>query len=108
MSYPYGSFPQPEQPLWSSGIKGEVEYISKAVAFIIAFSLPPSVCKDLPTDGRLLPTSGSCLPSVFYDVLMRETPEQTEPNQIGEVWHFSRDDRKTGSFWALKGIQQVD
>ena len=46
--------------------------------------------------------------SVFYDVLMREAPEQTETSRIREVWHFSCDDKKDGSFWVLEGIQQVE
>ena len=46
--------------------------------------------------------------SVFYDVLMRETPEQTDTSRIREVWHFSLDENKPGSFWVLEGIQQVE
>lgn len=51
---------------------------------------------------------GQTVGSVVYDVLMRENPEQAEPSQVQEVWHFSRDENKPGSFWLLEGIQQVE
>jgi len=51
---------------------------------------------------------GQTVGSVLYDVLMREAPQQTETKQIREVWHFSRDENKPGSFWILEGIQQVE
>lgn len=43
---------------------------------------------------------------VFFDVLMRESPEQHAPASVREIWHFLRtgsDDR-----WKLDGIQQVE
>jgi len=62
-------------------------------------------------DARLLEvskTDGETVASVFFDVLMRETPEQAEPNQAREVWHFSLDEKTAGASWILEGIQQVD
>lgn len=71
----------------------------------------PSKTEILLVNAKLLEVSkrdGQTVASVFYDVLLRETPEQTEPTQVREVWHFSRDEKKPGSFWILEGIQQVE
>lgn len=42
---------------------------------------------------------------VFFDVLMRESPAQQQPDDVKEIWHFVRDGN-TGE-WKLDGIQQV-
>lgn len=71
----------------------------------------PSKTEIVLVNARLLDVrkrDDQTVASVFYDVLMRETPEQTETSRIREVWHFSRDAKKDGSFWVLEGIQQVD
>jgi len=46
--------------------------------------------------------------SVLFDVLLRESKEQMESEQVKEVWHFSRNESAPGSFWVLEGIQQVE
>lgn len=46
--------------------------------------------------------------SVYFDVLMRETPKDERPKQVREVWHFSRKTKETDSFWRLEGIQQME
>ena len=43
---------------------------------------------------------------VFFDVLLRESPEQQTPSSAREVWHFMRP--VTGGNWKLDGIQQVE
>ena len=43
---------------------------------------------------------------VFFDVLMRESPDQQAPSSVREVWHFVRP--IAGGSWKLDGIQQVD
>lgn len=43
---------------------------------------------------------------VYFDVLLREDPSQTQPANAREIWHFVRP-HKTGS-WKLDGIQQVE
>ena len=43
---------------------------------------------------------------VFFDVLLRESPDQQTPSSAREVWHFMRP--VTGGNWKLDGIQQVD
>ncbi len=44
--------------------------------------------------------------SVFFDVLMREDPEQANPEQVRELWHFVRS-RHGDNSWRLDGIQQM-
>lgn len=43
---------------------------------------------------------------VYFDVLMRERPDQTAPSSAREVWHFLRVGRDGA--WKLDGIQQVE
>ncbi|MDR1776863.1 MAG: 39S ribosomal protein L45 [Desulfovibrio sp.] len=43
---------------------------------------------------------------VFFDVLMRESPGQSSPASVREIWHFLR--RGDGGHWKLDGIQQVE
>ncbi len=43
---------------------------------------------------------------VYFDVLLREDPSQTQPANAREIWHFVRP-HQTGS-WKLDGIQQVE
>lgn len=65
----------------------------------------------LMTNARLLEVrsvDGDTVASVYFDVLMREDPEQRQSGQAREVWHFSRKESVPGSFWILEGIQQVE
>jgi predicted lipid-binding transport protein (Tim44 family) len=39
--------------------------------------------------------------------MMRENREEMT-KQVRELWHFSRDAGKSGAFWVLEGIQQVE
>lgn len=43
---------------------------------------------------------------VYFDVLMRERPDQATPNSAREIWHFMREN--AGDSWKLDGIQQVE
>ena len=43
---------------------------------------------------------------VFFDVLLRERPDQDAPSSAREVWHFLREG--ANGTWKLDGIQQVD
>ena len=43
---------------------------------------------------------------VYFDVLMREDPNQAQPANAREIWHFVRQ-HETGT-WKLDGIQQVE
>lgn len=43
---------------------------------------------------------------VYFDVLMRESPNQPTPNQAREIWHFVRHGQD--GEWKLEGIQQVE
>jgi len=49
---------------------------------------------------------GQTVASVLYDVLMRESAEETMANQVREIWHFR--EKAPGSPWTLEGIQQVE
>ena len=42
---------------------------------------------------------------VYFDVLMRERPDQPTPSNVREIWHFVR--ALDGGTWKLDGIQQV-
>ena len=42
---------------------------------------------------------------VYFDVLMRERPDQPTPSNVREIWHFVRE--LDGGTWKLDGIQQV-
>lgn len=42
---------------------------------------------------------------VYFDVLLREDPQQQTPSNAREIWHFVRE--RTNGTWKLDGIQQV-
>jgi len=44
--------------------------------------------------------------TVLFDVLMRENPTD-HPNQVREVWHFTRSNNSRQPTWFLDGIQQL-
>lgn len=50
--------------------------------------------------------AGDQMISVYFDVLLREDPNQKTPSDIREVWHFVRPISGNGT-WKLDGIQQV-
>jgi predicted lipid-binding transport protein (Tim44 family) len=49
---------------------------------------------------------GQSVASVLYDVLMRESADETMSKQVREIWHFR--ENAPGSLWTLEGIQQVE
>lgn len=49
---------------------------------------------------------GQTVASVHYDVLMRESADETMSHQVREIWHFR--EKSPGSPWTLEGIQQVE
>jgi predicted lipid-binding transport protein (Tim44 family) len=49
---------------------------------------------------------GQTVASVLYEVLMRESTEETVARQVREIWHFR--EKAPGSSWTLEGIQQVE
>ena len=53
-------------------------------------------------------TGGETVASVYFDVLMREDPNEERPKQVREVWHFSQKEGAQDSFWRLEGIQQLE
>jgi predicted lipid-binding transport protein (Tim44 family) len=71
----------------------------------------PGKTEILLINAKLLEVSSEgedTVASVYFDVLMRETPEEERPKQVREVWHFSRKANMPGSFWRLEGIQQME
>ena len=71
----------------------------------------PSRTEILLVNARLLEVRSvdhQEIASVHYDVMMREGDADKLAKQVREVWHFSRDEKATGSFWRLEGIQQVE
>lgn len=49
---------------------------------------------------------GDQIVSVYFDVLLRENPNQETPSNVREIWHFVRP--LSGGMWKLDGIQQVE
>ena len=49
---------------------------------------------------------GQTMVTVYYDVVMREDPNQSSTSQVREVWHFIKSDQ--GDMWKLEGIQQLE
>ncbi|MDR1660711.1 MAG: 39S ribosomal protein L45 [Desulfovibrio sp.] len=69
----------------------------------------PGATELLLVNARLLcveKTDGEERAEVFFDVLMRESPDQPAPASVKEIWHFLRSG-SDGS-WKLDGIQQVE
>lgn len=69
----------------------------------------PGATELLLVNARLLhveKTEGEERAEVFFDVLMRESPDQPAPSSAKEIWHFLR----AGAYgnWKLDGIQQVE
>ncbi len=44
--------------------------------------------------------------SVLYDVLLREDPKADHPEQVKEIWNFTRDESNPKDHWRLEGIEQ--
>lgn len=51
--------------------------------------------------------NGKIEASVLFDVMMRENGSQEVPEQVREIWHFSKA-KSEGAKWMLEGIQQVE
>ncbi|WP_319779737.1 TIM44-like domain-containing protein [Maridesulfovibrio sp.] len=70
----------------------------------------PSQTDVLMVNARLLEAKeegGMTNATVFYDVLLREDPSQSQPSQVREVWHFIKPIGSDG-MWKLDGIQQLE
>ena len=69
----------------------------------------PSTTEILLVNAQLLGVSdegSDQYAQVFFDVLLRENPQQQTPVTVREVWHFVRP--VAGGNWKLDGIQQVE
>ena len=70
----------------------------------------PSQTDILMVNARLLEVKeegGMTNVTVYYDVLLREDPSQSQPSQVREVWHFIKPVGSDG-MWKLDGIQQLE
>lgn len=70
----------------------------------------PSQTDVMMVNARLLEVkeeNGSTAATVYYDVLLREDPSQSQPVQVREVWHFVKHSAGE-SMWKLDGIQQLE
>ncbi|WP_028320873.1 Tim44 domain-containing protein [Desulfatiglans anilini] len=64
-------------------------------------SLQAEVTKTEEKEGR-------SVVSVLFNALLREDSNRDAAEDMREIWHFSREEGKPGSFWKLEGIQQVE
>ncbi|CCO24716.1 Tim44 domain-containing protein [Maridesulfovibrio hydrothermalis] len=70
----------------------------------------PSQTDIMMVNARLLEAKeegSKTFATVYYDVLLREDPSQSQPSQVREVWHFVRDGGNE-VMWKLDGIQQLE
>ncbi|WP_300160250.1 TIM44-like domain-containing protein [Solidesulfovibrio sp.] len=71
----------------------------------------PTPTDVLLVDARLLEVrkQGSVtIASAYFDTLLREDLKASQPEQVREVWHFTRRDDAPGDTWRLDAIQQLD
>lgn len=71
----------------------------------------PSPTDVLLVDARLLEVRRQgpvTIASAYFDTLLREDPKADKPEQVREVWHFTRRDDIPGDAWRLDAIQQLD
>lgn len=72
----------------------------------------PSITEILLINANILEVTeedGQQQVMVFFDVLLREDPEQEVPISVREVWHFTRPVYgQSSAMWLLDGIQQVE
>ncbi|MGE9984412.1 Tim44 domain-containing protein [Desulfovibrio sp. SGI.169] len=69
----------------------------------------PGVTEVLLVNAQLLGVENdgdSQRAQVFFDVLLRERPDQQAPSSVREIWHFMRP--SANGVWKLDGIQQVE
>ncbi len=70
----------------------------------------PSQTDIMMVNARLLEAKeegGKTVATVYYDVLLREDPSQSQPSQVREVWHFVKE-AGSDTMWKLDGIQQLE
>lgn len=85
------------------------EAVQNAVREQMQADPTPSTTEILLVNAQLLGVSDEGddqFAQVFFDVLLRENPQQQTPVTVREVWHFVRP--TAGGNWKLDGIQQVE
>lgn len=84
--------------------------VYKEIASQAAEDPEPSKTEVLLINARILEVKDEgtdTVATVYYDVLLREDPNQSQPSQVREVWHFIKDNSSHG-MWKLDGIQQLE
>jgi len=70
----------------------------------------PSKTDIMLINARLLEVKeegSSTLATVYYDVLLREDANQSQPTQVREVWTFTKENTDS-AMWKLDGLQQLE
>ncbi len=83
--------------------------VMDAIRAQMAAEPTPSTTEVLLVNAQLLDVENdgdSQRAQVFFDVLMRESPDQQAPSSVREIWHFVRPSAE--GTWKLDGIQQVE
>jgi predicted lipid-binding transport protein (Tim44 family) len=71
----------------------------------------PSPTDVLLVDARILEVRRQgpvTIASAYFDTLLREDPRAEKPEQVREIWHFTRRDDTPGDPWRLDAIQQLE
>ncbi|OEU68996.1 MAG: preprotein translocase subunit Tim44 [Desulfovibrio sp. S3730MH75] len=70
----------------------------------------PSKTDIMLINARLLEVKeegSQILATVYYDVLLRESADQSQPSQVREVWSFVKENNES-AMWKLDGLQQLE
>ncbi|WP_291327754.1 TIM44-like domain-containing protein [Desulfovibrio sp. UCD-KL4C] len=70
----------------------------------------PSKTDIMLVNARLLEVKeegSSTSATVYYDVLLREDANQSQPTQVREVWTFTKENTDS-AMWKLDGLQQLE
>ncbi|MBI9110371.1 Tim44 domain-containing protein [Maridesulfovibrio ferrireducens] len=70
----------------------------------------PSKTDIMLINARLLEVKeegSNILATVYYDVLLREEANQSQPSQVREVWNFVKENNDS-AMWKLDGLQQLE
>ncbi|WP_031483456.1 Tim44 domain-containing protein [Maridesulfovibrio frigidus] len=70
----------------------------------------PSKTDIMLINARLLEVKeegSQILATVYYDVLLREDANESQPSQIREVWSFVKENNES-AMWKLDGLQQLE
>ena len=102
---------------WTDGVEltaEDVEFTYKVMEDVkkqAAEDPNPSPTDVLLVDAKLLEVrkqGAVTIASAYFDTLLREDPKADRPEQVREIWHFTRHDDIPGDTWRLDAIQQME